>query len=226
TTAAYSSVLNAAVATTLGDVDATNDRGTDSTAVTAPDLAVDKRHLAHFVFPQQGTYTLIVTNVGTAATFDTVAVRDTLPAGLSFTSASGAGWVIDATGQIVTAKFGGVIVAGDSAQFTLTVTTSAPSVPFVTNAATVSTAGDPNPANDRDTDRTAVLTPDFSVTKSHAAPFMVGKNASYSINVRNAGSLATYGMYTLIDTLPLGLAYRSHTGAGWTVSVDSSGRHA
>src|SRR5439155_17810552 len=56
--AAFPGVVNAAAATTAGDLDPSNDRDADSTAVAGvPDLALDKRHTAPFVHGQNGQWT-------------------------------------------------------------------------------------------------------------------------------------------------------------------------
>src|SRR6185503_5204575 len=58
-----------------------------------PDLTLTKTHVGHFTQGQTGaTYTLTVANIGAADTSDTVTVSDTLPAGLTATGLSGAGW--------------------------------------------------------------------------------------------------------------------------------------
>lgn len=220
--AAFPAITNQAWVDTTGDTDPTNNGASDSAAVTgAPDLTIDKRHTAPFIYKQQGTYTFVVTNVGTAATYDTVAVRDTLPAGLTFASGGGSGWVVsgDSTTQLVIAKYANALGVNDSSTLTVTVNNGAQAVPLVTNGATVSTAGDANLANNRDTDRTTVAAPDLSIQKSHTLGFVVGRNAAYTISVRNVGGLATNGTYTVTDTLPQGLTYRSSTGAGWTVDI-------
>jgi large repetitive protein len=59
---------------------------------------------------------------------------------------------------------------------------------------------------------------DLLVSKSHSRPvFTVGFTGSYTITVRNGGSLPTSGSYTVQDRLPAGLSLASTpTGAGWT----------
>ncbi len=59
---------------------------------------------------------------------------------------------------------------------------------------------------------------DLMVSKTHTkATLTVGFTGSYRITVRNAGSLATAGSYTVSDRLPTGLTLASApTGNGWT----------
>src|SRR5206468_703627 len=151
--AAVPGVINTATVSTSGDPYAANDTATDPTAVGgAPDLAMAKRHTAAFVDGATGTYTLVVTNVGTTATTGLITVTDPLPAGLSFVSGLGAGWSFAAAGGTVTATNNGPIAVGDSLVFTLTVNVAPAAVPGVLNSATASTSGDPYPGNNTATD--------------------------------------------------------------------------
>ncbi len=228
--AAIPSVTNAATVNTPGDNNPTNDRDTDPTPVspaqTSPDLTIDKRHTQNFTVGQNGTYTIVVTNVGTAATTSAITVRDTLPSGLTFVSASGTGWTIGSNGALVTATHAGPLAIGDSLSFSLTVGVSAAAIPSVTNAATVSTPGDNNPGNDRDTDPTPVspaqTSPDLTIDKRHTQNFTVGQNGTYTIVVTNVGTAATTGAITVRDTLPAGLSFVSGTGAGWTIGANGA----
>src|SRR5438093_1086628 len=155
--AAVPSVTNTATVNTAGDPYAANDTASDPTPVDgAPDLAMAKRHTAAFVDGANGTYTLVVTNVGTTPTTGPITVTDPLPTGLSFVSGSGAGWSFASAGGTVTASHAGPIAIGDSLVFDLTVNVSPAAVPSVTNTATVNTAGDPYAANNTASDLTAV----------------------------------------------------------------------
>ncbi len=70
----------------------------------APDLRVSKTHTpASFAqASSSGFYTLTVGNIGALASTGTITLVDTLPAGLSLVSASGAGWTCAGAGQTVT----------------------------------------------------------------------------------------------------------------------------
>src|SRR5947208_719809 len=216
--AAVPSVTNTATVNTAGDPYAANNTASDLTAVGgAPDLAMAKRHTAAFVDGATGTYTLVVTNVGTAVTTGLITVTDPLPAGLSFVSGSGAGWSFPAAGGTVTATHNGPIVAGDSLVFTLTVNVAPAAVPSVINTATVSTSGDPYAANDTATDPTAVGgAPDLAMAKRHTAAFVDGASGTYTLVVTNVETTATTGLITVTDPLPAGLSFVSGTGAGWS----------
>jgi len=125
-------------------------------AGNAPDLTVDKRHTTVFRVGQLGTYTFVVTNLGTAETMGATTVLDTLPTGLSFVAAIGLGWSFAASGPVFSAVKAGSIAASDSASFTVEVNVGPEAYPFVMNAATVRSADDSDPLNDRDADPTVV----------------------------------------------------------------------
>src|SRR5439155_18382662 len=117
-----------------------------------PDLALDKRHIGSFAVGEIGTYRLVVRNVGTGPTTGAVTVRDTLPAGLSFASSSGTGWIFLSLGSVVSATNPDVIASCDSSWFTISVVIGAAALPSVTNSAWASVPGDPNRFNDRGSD--------------------------------------------------------------------------
>jgi uncharacterized repeat protein (TIGR01451 family) len=75
---------------------------TAASAPAAAHLTVSKHHIGNFFQGQAGaTYTLTVVNTGSASASGTISVTDTLPAGLSFVSASAAGWDCSAAGPSV-----------------------------------------------------------------------------------------------------------------------------
>src|SRR5207245_4283305 len=111
---AVPSVTNRAVVRTAGDADPANNADADTASVLGVDLALDKRHVGPFTLGGDGDYQFRVRNVGTAATFDQFTVVDTLPAGLTYVSGSGAGWTFTANGQLFTATQQGPLVPGAS----------------------------------------------------------------------------------------------------------------
>src|SRR5439155_992849 len=209
--AAVPSVTNTATVNTAGDPYAANNTASDLTAVGgAPDLAMAKRHTAAFVDGANGTYTLVVSNVGTTATSGPITVTDPLPAGLSFVSGSGAGRSFAAAGGTVTATNNGSIAVGDSLVFTLTVNVAPAAVPGVINTATVSTSGDPYAANNTASDPTPVGGAlDLAMAKRRTAPSFPARRSSDLLVVSNVGTTATSGPITVTDPLPAGLSFVS-----------------
>ena len=125
------------------------------TAGLVPNLAIAKSHGASFVPGQSGDYTITVSNVGQGPTTGPVTVTDTLPAGLTATALSGAGWTC--TLAAVSCTRSDVLAAGASyPPITLTVSVAATAQGLLTNTATVSGGGDTSPADNTVTDPTRV----------------------------------------------------------------------
>jgi len=61
---------------------------------------------------------------------------------------------------------------------------------------------------------------DVGIAISHnGSTFVPGQNASYKIQVGNAGGMPTTGVITVTDTLPSTLTFVSAVGTGWTCNV-------
>jgi uncharacterized repeat protein (TIGR01451 family) len=114
-----------------------------------PDLALAKLLDGQLRVEQEATYVLRVTNGGRGPTSGPIVVSDPLPSGLRFVSASGPGWSCAAQGQNVTCRAAGPIQPGQTSTILLRVRVAAPAGTQITNCATVETAGDANPANNR-----------------------------------------------------------------------------
>jgi uncharacterized repeat protein (TIGR01451 family) len=91
---AASSVTNTATVSGGGEINVGNDTATDVAAIAqVPVLFVSKTHQGNLSPGQIGAvYTIVVTNGGSAPTAGAITVTDTLPAGLTATAISGAGW--------------------------------------------------------------------------------------------------------------------------------------
>ncbi len=196
--------------------------GTRSITVTGPDLAISKAHTGNFTQGQTGaTYTITVSNSGSAATSGTVTVTDTLPTGLTATAIAGTGWSCT-LGTLTCTRSDALAVGGSYPALTLTVNVAANAPASVTNTATVSGNGDTNAANNTASDVTAI-TPvaDLTITKTHTGSFTQGQTgATYTITVGNAGPGPTSGTVTVTDTLPTGLtATNISGGSGWNCTL-------
>ena len=125
---------------------------------TAPDLTITNTHTGNLKQGDTGSYTITVTNSGTATTSGTVTVTDTLPSGLSAAGFSGMGWTFDL--NALTATRSDTLAAGVSyPSITLTVNVSSSTPSNVSNLASVAGGGESNLANDSATDPTNVRTP-------------------------------------------------------------------
>ena len=218
--AALPTVTNTASVATAGDTNGANDSASDPVTVGAPDLTIAKTASSAFTIGSNATYALAVSNVSTTATTASISVSDVLPAGLTFVSATGTGWTCGHAAGTVSCTHPGPVAGGAALPvITLTVAVGAPAAPSVTNTATVSTAGDTNAGNNASSALTPVTSApvlDLSIAKSHSGTFAVGASGSYTLTVRNVGTIPTTGAITVSDNLPAGLTYRSATGTGWS----------
>ncbi|HUP84576.1 MAG TPA: Ig-like domain-containing protein [Acidimicrobiales bacterium] len=189
---------------------------------------------------QQVTYTVSATNSGPLVTATNVQVRDVLPLGLAFVSASASSGSYDVGAGIWTV---GSVAVGTPRTLSIvaTVTAGGP----ITNVAQVqaadqldpdSTAGNSNPAEDDQASATvSAQQADLSVTKSASTLTPnVGANVTFTVGVANAGPDVATNL-TVADALPAGLAFVSaapsqgsydpSTGA-WFVGAVGSGESA
>jgi uncharacterized repeat protein (TIGR01451 family) len=127
-----------------------------------PDLAVTKTHSGNLIQGGTGSYTLRVQNLPTATgpTYGPVTIRDTLPAGFSFASATGTNWKCSAVGQEVSCVYDGPAINPGNRlpDLTLNVNVTAPPGTYI-NQAQVATQGDSNTTNNTTQDSTQVVTP-------------------------------------------------------------------
>jgi uncharacterized repeat protein (TIGR01451 family) len=148
-----SQIQNCAEVTNVGDAVQTNNKSCVTINVIGlpppPDLVLVKLLDGQLRVEQEATYVLRVTNGGRGPTTGPIVVSDPLPAGLRFVSASGPGWSCAAQGQNVTCRAAGPIQPGQTSTILLRVRVAAPAGTQITNCATVETAGDANPANNR-----------------------------------------------------------------------------
>lgn len=181
---------------------------TASDPVSGPDMLISKTHTPMSV-GAGGTYTLSVSNGGGTATNGWVTVTDTLPTGLSPTSATGAGWTCTVVSQTVTCKRSDALAAGASyPNISIPTSVSANKPTLVTNTATVYLTNDGNPAstsldgnnsNNSASDPTNITASvDVKVTKVQMTPTGGGTvadagNVVYEIQVINTGTTAADG---------------------------------
>ncbi len=155
------SITNTAVVSAASaDPDPTNDSASTTTSVTASaDLAIAKTGPATVEAGARVVYTLSVRNQGPSSA-QTVSVVDTLPPGVTFVSASGAGWSCSHDTNVSVTCKRPVIASGASAP-AITVAVTAPNhVSSITNSAVVSSATfDPTPTNGTDSWKTSVVAP-------------------------------------------------------------------
>ncbi len=187
-----------------------------------PDLTITKTHSGTFGQGATGDYTIAVSNAGLTATNAVVVVKDTLPQGLAANAMSGTGWTCVLANATCTRS--DALVAGASyPPITLTVNISANTPLSVTNNATVSGGGELNTANSTAADVTTITAQtEILLLNTHAGTFAQGATGrTYSLVVRNAGSLSSSGAIAVSDTLPAGLTAVAMSGPGWSCSLGS-----
>lgn len=174
------------------------------------DLRIVKSHASAFnVGASGGTFTLRVSNSGSAAVGSTtLQVTDTLPASLTYVSASGTGWTCSAAGQTVTCNYGSfnLAVGASLPDISLVVNVGPGAAPSVSNTANLNFA-DSNSGNNTYTDTAAVNSADLKVTKSvsNASPAELAA-VDFTIRVDNLGPSDTSGV-VVSDLLPAGLTF-------------------
>jgi uncharacterized repeat protein (TIGR01451 family) len=206
-----SSVTNASISSTSGTL---------SGAQCTPDMTLGKSHVGNFVRGSTASYTIPVSNVSPyGATNALVTINDTLPTGVTPTSATGSGWACAIAAQTVSCMRSDVL-AGASSYPSITVNAnvsqSAPAT--VTNTAMVGGGGEIDLANDSATDvATVVSSADLSVTNVGTPdPVAAGSNITYTQVVTNNGPSAADNA-TLIDPIPANMALVSVSApAGWS----------
>ena len=224
---APTSITNTAVVSGGGESNSLNDSSSDVTTISSvADLTITKSHSDSFrQGDTQHNFTLTVRNQGVSATQGTVTVVDTIPAGLTAISASGAGWTTSIIGSTFTATRSDAI-AGSTSYPVITVacSVSATAAPSIVNTAMVSGGGEINTSNDSASDTIAITqVADLTITKTHAGTFEQGiSGGRYLINVKNSGVGPTTGQVTVTDTLPAGLTPIAAIGTGWTTNTVGS----
>jgi uncharacterized repeat protein (TIGR01451 family) len=134
--------------------------GLDQTFTTTlpgvPDLAITAAHTRNFTQGDSSdSYTIMVTNIGNAVSSGTVTVMDTLPAGLTATAISGAGWTTD-LGTLTCTRSDALADGAGYPPITITVAVATNAPVSVTNVVTVSGGGDTNSANNTASDPTTI----------------------------------------------------------------------
>src|SRR5262249_46876836 len=145
-------------ATVSGGADASsgNNVSSDSYVVSGtPNLTLTKSHPADFIEGQQGTYTIVVRNAGTAPTSGEIVVQDPIPDAMTPTGATGSGWSCTIQGQTVTCRRSDILQTGTSAP-PIAITVNALRAATVTNVATVSGGGDQSPGDNTAPDPTVI----------------------------------------------------------------------
>ncbi|UPZ17966.1 PKD domain-containing protein [Flavobacterium humidisoli] len=185
------------------------------TPIPNVDLAITKR--ISNATPDVGStvqFTIEVVNNGPSNATSVVAT-DALPTGYTFVSATaGTGTYNSTNGRW---NIGNL---ANGSRTTLTITARVNATGNYTNTATVTRAEiDTNATNNTSSvSSTPRAIADLSLTKTvSAGPYNVGSNVTFTVTVTNAGPSAATSV-SVLDYLPSGYTYVSHTSAGTTYS--------
>lgn len=180
------------------------------------DLSIAKTGPATVLAGGRVTYHLTVTNHGPGDASG-VSVADTLPPGVTFVSASGAGWSCSHVGNASVTCTRPALAAGASAPV-ITVAVTAPAhAGTITDTANVSAASpDTDASNDTDSITTTVTaSADLSIDKIGPATVVAGGRMVYTLSVTNHGPSRANDV-SVLDTLPPGVTFVSASGTGWS----------
>lgn len=163
------------------------------------------------------TYTITVGNAGPSDA-TSLSASDTIPAGVTFVSASGSGWSCSGTAPVNCIRPS--LPAGSIAPpITITVTAPSGSGTIANTASVSSSVADPNIGNNSSTENTVVSTgtgsADLSITKGDSPePVCAAETVAYTLAVSNSGP-QTASAVSVTDTLPTGTTLVSAAGVGW-----------
>jgi len=184
--AAFPSVTNVASVSGGGESNTANNTASDPTTVTRVDLSIAKTHTGNFTVGVNGSYTMTVSNTGSAASTGTVTVTDTLPIEMVALSLTGTGWNCT-LGTLTCTRADALAPAAPYPPITLTVNPTATG--SVTNTVTVSGGNDAVAGNNSASDPTTIVaTADLVVTNIDSAdPVVVGQLFTYTVTITNNG---------------------------------------
>jgi uncharacterized repeat protein (TIGR01451 family) len=169
------------------------------------------------------TYTITLSNVGTADAPAPIKLTDTLPAHVTFVDASGPNqWTCSEAAGVVTcnnpAVSGFVLPTGATATFTIHVTVkSDAAVPLVNTATAAPVTGEDETSNNTATVSTSVGSAglDLAITSisDNPDPVNVGELLTYTIIGINGGTQATNGVHVSVDIPPTGVTFVGADGS-------------
>jgi uncharacterized repeat protein (TIGR01451 family) len=218
-------INNSATGTGGGDpnLDSAHTAVDPTTIVGVPDLTITKHHSDPFIIGQTGaTFSIVVTNSGAGSTSGIVTVVDAMPNVLTATAISGTGWTC-MLASLTCVRSDSLAANSSYPPISLTASVSNNLIPGndAFNLATVSGGGETNTANDQASDHVIFAgASDLTVSSSHVGNFNLGQiGATYTITVTNIALPQTFGIVTVIDSLPSGLSATFMGGIGWVCNV-------
>jgi uncharacterized repeat protein (TIGR01451 family) len=165
--------------------------------VLTPDLAYNGYSLSpNLTVGQTAVYTIYLYNAGNVRYTGVATVKDALPQGLRFMSASGYGWNCSAVGQEVTCTKTLSLSPGYGDSLQLTVMVAAEAAPVCANRVSVLSESDPNPENNFYTIMSSVSS---GQAVSFGANFLKEGDIATGIGLYNAGTATAALSLTALD---------------------------
>jgi uncharacterized repeat protein (TIGR01451 family) len=201
--------------------------GIQSAALCTPDMTLSKSHVGNFTRGSSASYTVPVSNVSPfGPTSGGVTINDTLPAGITPTSATGIGWACSVSGQTISCTRSDALAAASSyPSITLNAAVSQSAPATLTNSAVVAGGNEANFLNDIATDVAIVVSSaDLGVTDSGSPnPVAAGSNITYTQVVTNSGPSAADNA-TYVAPIPANTTLVSIAApVGWSCITPGSG---
>jgi uncharacterized repeat protein (TIGR01451 family) len=192
------------------------------TVATTPNVTVNTTAPSTATVGTPFTVNVNVSNTGTGATTQPLSVSTPIPACMTYTSSTGAGWTCNVQTTNVVCTNPNPIPSNGSAPLGLNFTPTQTCTTAITT--TTSGGGLANPVSSTTQPITVNTSSNPVLEVSITAPATATQNVpyNYNINVSNTGTSPTTGTTTVTLPLPAGFTYNSVSGSGWTCSQVST----
>ncbi|PRY27029.1 uncharacterized protein DUF11 [Spirosoma oryzae] len=198
-----------------------------SCSTTVADLTASITGPSTLTVGSSGTYSVQVTNAGTASTAGIITVTAGIPTGLSYAGSSGTGWgcsvgTASAGTTPVSCTTSAVLASSAGSTITLSLIASLVATQPLTIAGSVSGGSESNTSNDAFSQAVTIQaapTPgiaDLNAAIVGPASLAPAAPATLTLTVGNVGSSLYAGTTTTQTLVPTGLTYTGATGTGWT----------
>ncbi len=215
---------NASVTSNTDDINSNNNSTSEQTSVLTleADLSIAKSDAVDPVkVGENVNYTITVNNNG-PQTAESIILTDTLPIGVTFTSATPDQGSCSESAGVVTCNLGNIDNGSSVAVAVVVKTTTVGAIS--NNASVASNTPDSNTINNSTSEQTTVneLQADLSISKNDAIdPITVGGHITYTITVNNNGP-DTAENVVVTDNLPSGVTFVSANSSQGNCSESNS----
>jgi uncharacterized repeat protein (TIGR01451 family) len=170
-------------------------------------------------------FTLTGTSLGDPVGQGAVQIVDTLPAGLTPTSASGSGWSCTISGQTVTCNYVGPGVGNGQTFVPISIAATAGQAGTYDNSAIINFVGGYEGDLGNNTAHATVIVRkggdtgtkyDAGIVKTADGTWVSGNAGVFRLVVTNYGAAVPGGTISVTDTLPPGMTLVGGAGSGWS----------